>query len=69
MEHLHSIIQSQALQYLVIKRGIGAKKVFMNSISAYGKLEVVVLDVKFMEADGISSLIMNSPKLHLFISF
>ena len=55
------------LQYLDIhlkKGGIG--EVFMDSVSAHGKLEIVILVVSSVTENGITALIENSPKLHLF---
>ena len=38
----------------------------MDSVSAHGKLEIVILAVPSVTENGITALIKNSPKLHLF---
>ena len=55
------------LQYMYINSQIiRITKAFMDSVSAHGKLEVVLLNVYTVTEAGITALIENSPKLYLF---
>ena len=60
-------VLNKHLQYLDIHVSNGNRnKVFMDSVSAHGKLEIVILAVPSVTENGITALIKNSPKLHLF---
>ena len=60
-------VLNKHLQYLDIHLSKGnIDKVFMDSVSAHGKLEIVILAVPSVTENGITALIKNSPKLHLF---
>ena len=57
---------NKCLQYLDIDlRETDIDEVFMDSVSAHGKLEIVLLHVFSVTAAGITALIENSPKLYL----
>ena len=63
---LLSAAPNEHLQYLYIDLFLGViDEVFMDSVSAHGKLEIVLLTASVTEA-GITALIENSPKLCLF---
>ena len=62
-----SVASNECLQFLDIRLQEGViDEVFMDSVSAHGKLEIVELTVFSVTEAGITALIENSPKLCLF---
>ena len=62
-----SVAPNKCLQYLDIHLPTGVlDEVFMDSVSAHGKLEIVVLHIFSVTEAGIAALIENSPNLCLF---
>ena len=62
-----SVAPNKCLQYLDIHLSTGVlDEVFMDSVSAHGKLEIVVLHIFSVTEAGIAALIENSPNLCLF---
>ena len=60
-----TVAPNQYLQHLrIYSRYSNIDKIFMNSVSAHGKLERVFLFVRFVTAAGIIALVQNSPKLY-----
>ena len=59
-----TVAPNQYLQHLNIHSQHRIDKVFMDSVSAHGKLEHVFLSVRFMTTAGITALMQNSPKLY-----
>ena len=59
-----TVAPNQYLQHLHIHSPHSIDKMFMDSVSAHGKLERVFLCVRFMTATGITVLVQNSPKLY-----
>ena len=62
-----SVASNECLQYLNLHLNESViDEMFMDSVSAHGKLEIVDLTVFSMTEAGITALIENSPKLCLF---
>ena len=60
-----TVVPNQYLQHLHIhSQCSNIDKMFMDSVSAHGKLERVYLSVQFVTFAGITALVQNSPKLH-----
>ena len=62
---LSTIAPNQYLQHLYIySPGSNIGEMFMDSVSAHGKLEHVYLSVQCVTIAGITALVQNSPKLY-----
>ena len=56
---------NQCLQDLYISsHGSNIGEIFMDTVSAHGKLECVFLLIQSVTVDGITALVQNSPKLY-----
>ena len=63
-----TVAPNQCLQCLhVTSCGSDISDIFMDSVSAHGGLESVVLHIKSVTVTGITTIIQNSPKLYTFI--
>ena len=63
-----TVAPNQCLQYLHISSfGCDISDIFMDSVSAHGGLEIVILDIQSVTVTGITTIIQNSPKLYTFI--
>ena len=62
-----TVAPNQCLQYLHIGSfGCDIGDIFMDSVSAHGGLEIVILDIQSVTVTGITTIIQNSPKLYTF---
>ena len=60
-----TVAPNQDLQNLyIVSKGSDIGEMFMNSVSAHGKLERVYLLIQSVTAAGITALVQNSPKLY-----
>ena len=63
-----TVAPNQCLQHLHISsHGSNIGDIFMNSVSAHGGLESVVLDIQSVIVTSITLIIQNSPKLYTFM--
>ena len=63
---LLTVVPNQYLQHLhIVSRYSNIGELFMDSVSAHGKLERVFLHVRCVAVTGITALVQNSPKLYI----
>ena len=64
-----AVAPNQCLRLIhVTSRGSDISDIFMDSVSAHGGLENVVLEIQSVKVTGITTIIQNSPKLYTFIA-